>query len=62
MFLQAADLAFMRDMAAYMRVDNEANDGLHAPIPHMVWWDWNPNSGDTGGLVNDGWSTVRAWA
>ncbi|BDA41274.1 probable endoglucanase E1 [Coccomyxa sp. Obi] len=54
----AADLAFMRDMAAYMQVDNEANDGMHAPIPHMVWWDWNPNSGDTGGLVNDGWSAV----
>lgn len=57
--MQDADVAFMRDMAAYMRVDDTANDGMHGPIRHMVWWDWNPNSGDTGGLVNDGWTVVR---
>ncbi|HEX8931901.1 MAG TPA: glycoside hydrolase family 5 protein [Patescibacteria group bacterium] len=23
------------------------------------YWDWNPNSGDTGGILNDDWSSVR---
>ena len=23
------------------------------------YWSWNPNSGDTGGILNDDWSTVR---
>ena len=26
-------------------------DGLHAPLAGWFWWSWNPNSGDTGGLV-----------
>ncbi|MDQ0315948.1 aryl-phospho-beta-D-glucosidase BglC (GH1 family)/uncharacterized protein YuzE [Amorphus orientalis] len=24
-----------------------------------AWWSWNPNSGDTGGILNDDWTTVR---
>ncbi len=23
------------------------------------WWSWNPNSGDTGGVLEDDWTTVR---
>lgn len=23
-----------------------------------TWWSWNPNSGDTGGILNDDWTTV----
>lgn len=29
-----------------------ANDGLHQPIEHWMWWAWNANSGDTGGMVS----------
>lgn len=50
----------MADMADYLKVRARANDGEHAPIPNLVWWDWNPNSGDTGGLVMDDWTVVRA--
>jgi aryl-phospho-beta-D-glucosidase BglC (GH1 family) len=24
-----------------------------------TWWSWNPNSGDTGGILNDDWTTVN---
>ncbi len=23
-----------------------------------TWWSWNPNSGDTGGILADDWTTV----
>lgn len=26
---------------------------------HSFYWSWNPNSGDTGGILNDDWTTVR---
>lgn len=25
----------------------------------VTWWGWNPNSGDTGGLLADDWSTIH---
>src|SRR5581483_942196 len=24
-----------------------------------TWWSWNPNSGDTGGILQDDWRTVN---
>ena len=26
--------------------------------PGLFWWGWNPNSGDTGGLLRNDWSTI----
>jgi len=26
-----------------------------------TFWSWNPNSGDTGGLLDDNWSTIVSW-
>lgn len=26
---------------------------------HSFYWSWNPNSGDTGGILNDDWTSVR---
>lgn len=28
-------------------------------ICNSFYWSWNPNSGDTGGILNDDWSTAR---
>mgnify|MGYP000336116992 CR=1 FL=1 len=28
-------------------------------ICNSFYWSWNPNSGDTGGILNDDWQTVR---
>jgi endoglucanase len=26
---------------------------------HWTFWSWNPNSGDTGGILNDDWTTIN---
>ncbi|MBB6365303.1 endoglucanase [Xanthomonas sacchari] len=36
-------------------VDYLIGKGIHSGF----YWSWNPNSGDTGGILNDDWSTVR---
>ncbi len=36
---------------------NDLSDGEMGPS--FAWWSWNPNSGDTGGYLNDDWLTVR---
>ncbi len=63
--LQATDIAMLADMARYMHNDYSSLGGgysaanfPHANLPHMYWWDWNANSGDTGGIVENDWLTV----
>lgn len=66
--LQANDIAMLADMARYMHNDYSSVPGYtaanfpHANLPSLFWWDWNANSGDTGGLVQDDWLTVRTLA
>ena len=57
----------LTDMARYMHNDYSslpagysAANFPHANLPNMFWWDWNANSGDTGGLVQNDWVTVRS--
>ena len=59
MCAQQADLQFLADMAKYMQGDVPATTYPHAPLVSLIWWDWNPNSGNTGGIVEDDWLTVR---
>ena len=56
--LQQADVLFLSDMAKYMKNDPAAAVYPHATMSHLMWWSWNPNSGDTGGIVQDDWLTV----
>jgi hypothetical protein len=56
--LQQADVLFLSDMAKYMKNDPAAAVYPHATLSHLMWWSWNPNSGDTGGIVQDDWLTV----
>lgn len=37
----------MNDIADYLLVE----DFWHAPVAGWLWWSWNPNSADTGGVV-----------
>lgn len=66
--LQANDIAMLADMARYMHNDYSSVPGYtaayfpHANLPNLFWWDWNANSGDTGGIVQDDWLTVRTLA
>lgn len=39
------DLQFLPDLAAYMNNTGAAADGRHNPIPNIIWWSWNDNSG-----------------
>ena len=41
----------MRDIAAYLAMKGDGDDGRHAPVAGWLWWAVNPNSVDTGGLV-----------
>jgi aryl-phospho-beta-D-glucosidase BglC (GH1 family) len=39
---------------------NGTNDlGPGQQGPSWTWWSWNPNSGDTGGILHDDWAHVR---
>jgi endoglucanase len=39
-----------------------SNAGFGCDVEHQgmswAWWSWNPDSGDTGGILNESWSTV----
>lgn len=43
-----SDRAWLRTLVTYLR---EREIG-------WIWWSWNPNSGDTGGILRDDWVTV----
>ena len=63
--LQAGDIAMLQDMARYMQNDFSSVAGYttatypHTTLTNLYWWDWNANSGDTGGIVENDWVTVR---
>ena len=57
---QQADIAFLADMAKYMLGSVDETLYPHANLGNLIWWDWNPDSGDTGGIVSSDWATVRA--
>ena len=48
-------------IVSYLSGDYD-NDGTVDPDATPIsyaWWSWNPNSGDTGGILLDDWSTPR---
>lgn len=42
-------------------LDGDGNSDLAAGQtgPSWIWWSWNPNSGDTGGILKDDWTSVN---
>ena len=56
-FKEPEDVAAMESIAKYLT--GQDGSSAHNPIPHWFYWDWNPDSGDTGGLVGDDWRTVE---
>ena len=58
-FVPANDVAFMTDFATYLNAEGAAADKVHKKIVSWFYWDWNANSGDTGGLVADDWWTTQ---
>jgi endoglucanase len=46
----ASDKVFQDKLFAYLKSKD---------ILDVFYWSWNPNSGDTGGILNDDWTTLR---
>jgi hypothetical protein len=57
-FTDSRDLQSMPDIASYLNNSGAAADGKHQAISSWFYWDWNANSGDTGGIVADDWRTI----
>lgn len=59
----ASDRAWFAKITQYLGGDLDTNgtNDLAAGQQGISWtfWSWNPNSGDTGGILNDDWRTVR---
>jgi endoglucanase len=47
----AGDKAFQDKLFEYLKSKD---------IRDVFYWSWNPNSGDTGGILKDDWTTLRA--
>jgi aryl-phospho-beta-D-glucosidase BglC (GH1 family) len=58
-FTDSDDLASLQDIAKYLNNRDDGADGRHRAIHHWFYWCWNPNSGDTGGLVSDNWADIQ---
>lgn len=59
----AKDLVWLDKITAYLSGDLDAN-GTHDIAADQqgiswTWWSWNPNSGDTGGILQDDWTSVN---
>jgi endoglucanase len=50
----SVDQKWLSALATYLR--STSTDG--ADSFHWTFWSWNPNSGDTGGILKDDWQTV----
>ncbi|MFN8769916.1 MAG: glycoside hydrolase family 5 protein [Neisseriaceae bacterium] len=57
-FIDAKDFQFFSSFANYLNYTSDAQDGQHDAIENWFYWDYNANSGDTGGIVDDGWVTI----
>jgi endoglucanase len=47
----SVDQTWLRTLVSYMRSGTDSYQ--------WSYWCWNPNSGDTGGILNDDWTTVN---
>jgi aryl-phospho-beta-D-glucosidase BglC (GH1 family) len=60
----ASDQQWAQKLVQYIQGDlngDGTNDlGTNQLGISWTWWSWNPNSGDTGGILNNDWSTVDA--
>ena len=54
-FTDSRDLQFMPDFQSYLLNIGAAKDGRHNAVSSFFYWDWNDNSGDTGGLIDSTW-------
>jgi endoglucanase len=57
------DIAWFEKITAYLSGDFDADGDRDAPRSDVginwTYWSWNPNSGDTGGILKDDWKSVH---
>ena len=57
------DVVWFEAITSYLSGDFDNNGTVDIPAgtPDLSWtfWSWNPNSGDTGGILTDDWTTVN---
>jgi hypothetical protein len=55
------DVAWLSKIKSYLSGDFDANGSIDIASGQQgidwTWWSWNPNSGDTGGILADDWTT-----
>ncbi len=58
-----SDQQWLAKLVAYMDGDFSGTGNATLPVGHQgiswAYWDWNPNSGDTGGILQDDWKTLN---
>lgn len=58
----AKDVAWLTKLSAYLSGDYDGNGtrdiGAGKEGVNWSWWSWNPNSGDTGGILKDDWTSI----
>jgi aryl-phospho-beta-D-glucosidase BglC (GH1 family) len=52
------DLEHLNDFAAYLNNEGVGRTDQHNAISSVYYWSYNPNSWDTGGLVDDSWQNL----
>ena len=59
----ASDRVWLDRLTDYLAGDFDGNGTNDLPAgaegPSWTYWSWNPNSGDTGGILADDWRTVK---
>ncbi|WP_162560690.1 Calx-beta domain-containing protein [Methylobacterium durans] len=57
------DVAWLSKLQSYLSGDYDANGTRDIATGQQgvswTWWSWNPNSGDTGGILKDDWTGVQ---
>jgi endoglucanase len=60
-FLDPKDAKWMDKITTYLNGDFKGTGHRELPAAAQgaswIWWSWNPNSGDTGGILLDDWMT-----
>lgn len=51
-----SDPYYTQDVATQINIANFMNK--LSPNPSWFYWDWNPNSGNTGGILENDWKTI----
>ena len=57
---RVSETQWMTELVRYIRGSRGAASAPAGGRMSYAWWSFNPNSGDTGGLVQDDWATAQA--